>query len=102
VAQVLPDEGPVVIGMDSRSSGPMLVAALTAGLTAAGRQVWQSGPLPHASGAWRDSPRVGAAGGLMVSASHDPPRQRHQGVWRPVAPSSATAQQQAIEAGPAG
>ena len=33
---VLPAEGPVVIGTDSRSSGPMLVAALSAGLAAAG------------------------------------------------------------------
>ena len=29
----------MLLGMDSRSSGPMLVAALTAGLTAAGREV---------------------------------------------------------------
>jgi phosphoglucosamine mutase len=35
----LPQGGPIVLGMDSRSSGPMLVAALTAGLTAAGREV---------------------------------------------------------------
>ena len=37
--RVLPAEGPVLIGMDSRSSGSMVVAALTAGLTAAGREV---------------------------------------------------------------
>ena len=41
--RVLPTEGPVLIGMDSRSSGPMLTAALTAGLTAAGRDVWSLG-----------------------------------------------------------
>jgi phosphoglucosamine mutase len=35
--RVLPEGGPIVLGMDSRSSGPMLVAALAAGLTAAGR-----------------------------------------------------------------
>ena len=40
MGQVLQQEGPVLIGMDSRSSGSMLVAALTAGLTAAGRDVW--------------------------------------------------------------
>ena len=43
---VLPAAGPVLIGTDSRSSGPMLVAALTAGLTAAGREVWQLGLCP--------------------------------------------------------
>ena len=78
--RVLPPEGPVVIGTDSRTSGPMLVAALTAGLTAAGRQVWQLGlcPTPAVPGTIR---RCGAAGGLMVSASHNPPpRQRHQGL----------------------
>ena len=36
--RVLPPEGPILLGMDSRSSGPMLVAALAAGLTAAGRE----------------------------------------------------------------
>ena len=43
---VLPADAPVLIGTDSRSSGPMLVAALTAGLTAAGREVWQIGLCP--------------------------------------------------------
>jgi len=70
--RVLPAEGPVLIGMDSRSSGSMVVAALTAGLTAAGREVWTLGlcPTPAVPGLIR---RVQAAGGLMVSASHNPP-----------------------------
>ena len=69
--QVLKAEGPVVIGMDSRRSGPMLTAALAAGLTAAGRQVWNLGlcPTPAVPLSVR---RTGAAGGLMVSASHNP------------------------------
>ena len=46
MGQVLQQEGPVLIGMDSRSSGSMLVAALTAGLTAAGRDVWTLGLCP--------------------------------------------------------
>ena len=70
--RVLPADGPVLIGMDSRSSGSMVVAALTAGLTAAGREVWMLGlcPTPAVPGLIR---RVQAAGGLMVSASHNPP-----------------------------
>ena len=70
--RVLPAGGPVLIGMDSRSSGSMVVAALTAGLTAAGREVWTLGlcPTPAVPGLIR---RVQAAGGLMVSASHNPP-----------------------------
>ena len=69
---VLQAEGPVVIGTDSRRSGPMLVAALSAGLMAAGRELWQLGlcPTPAVPGTIR---RQGAAGGLMVSASHNPP-----------------------------
>ena len=43
VGRVLQAEGPVLIGMDSRTSGSMVVSALTAGLTAAGRDV--CGPL---------------------------------------------------------
>ena len=72
MGQVLQQEGPVLIGMDSRSSGSMLVAALTAGLTAAGRDVWTLGlcATPAVPLLIR---RVGAAGGLMVSASHNPP-----------------------------
>ena len=69
--RVLPADGPVLIGMDSRCSGSMVVAALTAGLTAAGRDVWTLGlcPTPAVPGLIR---RFQAAGGLMVSASHNP------------------------------
>jgi len=70
--RVLPQDGPILIGMDSRSSGPMLAAALTAGLTAAGREVWTLGlcPTPAVPLLIR---QLGASGGLMVSASHNPP-----------------------------
>ena len=70
--RVLQQEGPVLVGMDSRTSGSMLVAALMAGLTAAGREVWTLGlcATPAVPLLIR---RVGAAGGLMVSASHNPP-----------------------------
>jgi phosphoglucosamine mutase len=96
--RVLPPEGPVVIGTDSRTSGPMLVAALTAGLTAAGRQVWQLGlcPTPAVPGTIR---RCGAAGGLMVSASHNPPHDNGIKVFGPTGAKLARAAQQAIEAG---
>ena len=70
--RVFPREGPVLIGMDSRSSGAMVMAALTAGLTAAGREVWTLGlcATPAVPLLIR---QCGAAGGLMVSASHNPP-----------------------------
>jgi phosphoglucosamine mutase len=95
---VLPGEGPVLIGTDSRSSGPMLVAALTAGLTAAGRQVWQLGlcPTPAVPGTIR---RLGAAGGLMVSASHNPPHDNGIKVFDGGGSKLGRQMQQAIEAG---
>jgi phosphoglucosamine mutase len=95
---VLPAEGPVVIGSDSRSSGPMLVAALSAGLAAAGREVWQLGlcPTPAVPGTIR---RMGAAGGLMVSASHNPPHDNGIKVFGPSGAKLGRERQQAIEQG---
>jgi phosphoglucosamine mutase len=95
---VLPPDGPVVIGADSRSSGPMLVSALTAGLAAAGREVWQLGlcPTPAVSGTIR---RLAAAGGLMVSASHNPPQDNGIKVFGSSGAKLARDQQQAIEMG---
>ena len=96
--RVLPPDAPVVIGTDSRSSGPMLVAALTAGLTAAGREVWQLGlcPTPAVPGTIR---RLGAAGGLMVSASHNPPHDNGIKIFGPSAATLGRSEQDAIEAG---
>lgn len=95
---VLQADGPVVIGTDSRRSGPMLVAALSAGLMAAGREVWQLGlcPTPAVPGTIR---RQGAAGGLMVSASHNPPDDNGLKVFGATGAKLVAARQQAIEAG---
>ncbi|MEI6830357.1 MAG: phosphoglucosamine mutase [Synechococcaceae cyanobacterium ELA445] len=96
--RVLPPEGPVVLGSDSRTSGPMLVAALTAGLSAAGREVWDLGlcPTPAVPGTVR---RQGAAGGLMVSASHNPPEDNGIKVFGPSGAKLDRALQERIEAG---
>ena len=68
LGRVLQADGPVLIGMDSRTSGSMVVSALTAGLTASGRDVWMLGlcPTPAVPLLIRQH---GAAGGVMVSAS---------------------------------
>ena len=65
--------GPVVIGRDGRESGPMLAAALTAHLAGMGRDVIDCGTAA--------TPTVGvivrdrrAAGGIQISASHNPAR----------------------------
>ena len=94
----LPQQGPIVLGMDSRSSGPMLVAALAAGLTAAGREVLDIGlcPTPAVPGAIR---QLGASGGLMVSASHNPPHDNGIKVFGACGAKLGRQQQAAIEAG---
>jgi phosphoglucosamine mutase len=96
--RVLPAGGPIVLGMDSRSSGPMLVAALSAGLTAAGRDVFDLGlcPTPAVPGAIR---QLGASGGLMVSASHNPPHDNGIKVFGACGAKLAKEQQAQIEAG---
>jgi phosphomannomutase len=61
----------VVIGRDSRVSGPMFVRAATAGLMSAGCDVVDVGivPTPSVQLTVED---LGAAGGLAVTASHNP------------------------------
>ncbi|MBW4578567.1 MAG: phosphoglucosamine mutase [Tildeniella nuda ZEHNDER 1965/U140] len=63
---------PVIIGQDSRNSGNMLTMALSAGLNAAGVDVWNLGLCPTPTVAHLTS-TSGAIGGVMVSASHNPP-----------------------------
>jgi phosphomannomutase len=65
--------GPIVIGRDGRTTGPMLAAALRDSLLAAGRDVIDCGIAA--------TPTVGivvrterAAGGIQISASHNPAR----------------------------
>jgi phosphoglucosamine mutase len=64
-------KGLIVVGRDTRLSGEMLEAALSAGICAAGVDVMQVGVLPtpaiaYLTRAW------GALGGVVLSASHNP------------------------------
>jgi phosphoglucosamine mutase len=61
----------VVIGKDTRLSGYMLEAALTAGLTGAGMNVTLLGPLPTPAIAMLTR-SLRADLGVMISASHNP------------------------------
>ncbi len=65
------DRGRVVVGRDSRTSGPMLERAAIAGLLSAGCDVVELGivPTPTLMLAVRDAD---AAGGIAVTASHNP------------------------------
>ena len=65
------DGNRIIVGRDSRTSGPMLLRAAVAGLLSVGCQVTELGivPTPTLFLAVRDA---GAAGGIGVTASHNP------------------------------
>ena len=63
--------GEVVIGRDTRLSGPMLESALVAGLCSAGAEVRLAGILPTPGVAWL-TVEEGARAGAVISASHNP------------------------------
>ncbi len=60
-----------VIGRDTRRSGAMFESALVAGLTSVGAEILLAGvvPTPAVAGLVTE---VGAAGGFVISASHNP------------------------------
>ena len=66
-----PDGGRVVVGRDTRISGPMLEGALIAGLCSAGVHVVAAGVIPSPAVAFL-TVDDGAAAGAMISASHNP------------------------------
>jgi phosphoglucosamine mutase len=63
--------GRIVLGRDTRISGPMLEAALTAGLCSAGLDVALAGVIPTPAVSFLTLEEGATAGG-MVSASHNP------------------------------
>jgi len=63
-------DGPYVVGRDPRRSGPMLEAALIAGLCAGGADVELLGLVPTPAVAWVSAQR--GIPGAMISASHNP------------------------------
>ena len=71
-ATMVPDAGRVIIGRDTRTSGPMIEAVLSAGLTSAGLNVCLAGiiPTPAISFLIKDER---ADLGIVISASHNPP-----------------------------
>ncbi len=62
---------PIVVGRDTRLSGPMLEAAIVAGITSVGRDAVTVGIMPTPAVA-AITVRTGAAAGVMISASHNP------------------------------
>jgi phosphoglucosamine mutase len=87
----------VVIGRDTRPSGPMLEAAALAGFTAAGCDVVLLGVVPTPAVAF--AVQRGASLGLMVSASHNPAPDNGLKLFGMGGSKLTDAQEDAIEAG---
>ena len=71
IAHDQPLDKPIVIGRDTRLSGPMLEGAIVAGITSTGRNVVQLGIVPTPAVA-AITASIEAAAGVMISASHNP------------------------------
>lgn len=87
----------VILGQDSRNSGPMLANAIALGLTAAGIEVWDLGLCPTPAVAHLAS-CTEASGGVMISASHNPPGDNGIKFFGPAGTKLGKAMQQQIEA----
>ena len=73
-AEVLGGGGPsaIAVGRDTRLSGPMLQAALAAGASSAGGDVYRLGVVPTPTVAFATQ-ALSAQAGAAISASHNPP-----------------------------
>ena len=71
IARDQPMDRAIVVGRDTRLSGPMLEGAIVAGITSTGRNVIQIGIVPTPAVA-AITTRIDAAAGVMISASHNP------------------------------
>jgi phosphoglucosamine mutase len=61
----------VLVGRDTRESGPAIEAALARGVRAAGGELVSAGVLPTPAIAYL-TPRLGFTAGVVISASHNP------------------------------
>ena len=64
--------GPIIIGQDSRNSSDMLAMSIASGLASTGIDVWYLGLCPTPCVAYITNTSE-AIGGIMISASHNPP-----------------------------
>jgi len=87
---------PVLIGCDTRRSGPMLAAAVAAGVCAEGADAVQLGvvPTPAVAVASKDADAVG----VMISASHNPFADNGIKLFAPGGRKLADAEQETVEA----
>ncbi len=83
-----------VVGMDSRTSGPMISSAVSSGLMATGCDVYQAGIVA--------TPTLAEAArcldcGIMVTASHNPPEYGGIKLWNPDGSGFGARQSKSIE-----
>ncbi|HEV2741254.1 MAG TPA: phosphoglucosamine mutase [Candidatus Elarobacter sp.] len=71
IAHAQPMDKPIVVGRDTRLSGPMLEGAIVAGIASTGRNVVLLGIVPTPAVA-AITASIEAAAGVMISASHNP------------------------------
>src|SRR5579875_2875818 len=71
LAHQQPLDKPIVVGRDTRLSGPMLEGAIVAGIASTGRNVVLLGVVPTPAVA-AITVAIEAAAGVMISASHNP------------------------------
>ncbi|HEX3549343.1 MAG TPA: phosphoglucosamine mutase [Candidatus Elarobacter sp.] len=71
IAHAQPIDKPIVVGRDTRLSGPMLEGVLVAGIASTGRNVVLLGVVPTPAVA-AITAAIEAAAGVMISASHNP------------------------------
>ena len=76
-------DGPIAVGRDTRLSGPMLQAAVVAGLLECGADVLDLGVLPVPSFQTAIGLHGNLRGGVYVSASHNPVDHNGLKVYRP-------------------
>ncbi|MCW2570539.1 MAG: phosphoglucosamine mutase [Frankiales bacterium] len=91
------DRPVVVIGRDTRPSGPALESAAVVGFTSAGCDVVRLGVVPTPAVAFEVA--RGAALGLMISASHNPAPDNGLKLFGSAGAKLTDAQEDAIEAG---
>jgi len=90
--------GPLVVGRDPRASGPMLEAALVAGLLAGGIEVLRLGVVPTPGVAYLTGAYQTKAG-AVISASHNPHHDNGVKFFGPGGKKLADEQEVAIERG---
>ncbi|WP_241433974.1 MULTISPECIES: phosphoglucosamine mutase [unclassified Prochlorococcus] len=96
--KILSNQGPILIGQDSRSSSSRISNGLADSLTSQGREVWLLGLCPTPAVPLLIK-KYNLSGGLMISASHNPPEDNGIKIFDANAKKISTEKQRIIDAG---